>query len=112
MATNKALNVKYGKKTSLPSTKQDGTLYVATKENNKAELYVDLDSTRYLISESATVDDALSSTSENALQNKVINSELTNLQVQINSHSTACYGTCSTPAATAAKVITIAGTTP
>lgn len=111
MATNKVLNVKYGKKENLPSSKQDGALYVATKENNKAELYVDLDSTRYLISESATVDPELSSTSENALQNKVIYSELTDLQTQIDGRATSAYATCPTAAATAAKVITTQGGT-
>lgn len=69
------LNIKYGEKGGLPTAKTNGTLYVAKKGiDNKAELYVDLDGTRYLISDALTADNTLNSTSENAVQNKVINS--------------------------------------
>lgn len=59
MATNstKPLNIKYGAKTSLPTTTlTDGTLYVATKDDNRAELHVGLDGKNYVISESLPVD--------------------------------------------------------
>lgn len=53
MATNNGtqFNIKHGAAGSLPTTKTNGTLYVATKDNNKAELHVDLDGKRYLISD-------------------------------------------------------------
>lgn len=71
MATK--INIKYGEKSNLSSlTQSDGTLYVATKENDRAELYVDLNDKRYLISESLQTDDSLNSDSINPIQNKVV----------------------------------------
>lgn len=71
MATK--INIKYGEKSNLSNlTQSDGTLYVATKENDRAELYVDLNDKRYLISESLQTDDSLNSDSINPIQNKVV----------------------------------------
>lgn len=50
-----------------------------------------------------TIDSALSSTSENAVQNKVIN---TALNGKANGNGRIFFGTCSTAGATAAKVVT------
>lgn len=86
MATNDVkLNIKYGEKGGLPTAKTNGTLYVAKKEiDNKAELHVDLDGTRYLISDALTADNTLNSTSENAVQNKVINAKFSEVEVELN----------------------------
>lgn len=82
--SNTAFNIKCGVKKNLSNQEiKDGTLYVATKDDNKAELYADFNNSRYLISDASTVDSKLSATSENALQNKAIYSELTNIQSQI-----------------------------
>ena len=59
MPTKKALNIKYGNKEALPTLTSDGVLYVAVKENNRAELYVDLDHERLLISDATAFDDDL-----------------------------------------------------
>lgn len=84
MATNVKLNVKYGEKDSLSTiANTNGTLYVATKGDNKAELHVDLNGTRYLISDALTADAELSANSENAVQNKVINSEINDIYTSI-----------------------------
>ena len=110
MATNDIkFNIKQGELTNLPSAKEDGTLYVATKGDSKAELYVDLNGTRYLISDALTADAALSATSENAIQNKAVDSKFTDIQAQINAQGTVVYGTCSTAAGTAAKVVSVSG---
>jgi hypothetical protein len=60
MPTNKAFNIKYGNKDSLSRViTGDGVLYVAIKDNNRAELYVDLDHERLLISDATAFDDDL-----------------------------------------------------
>lgn len=64
MPTKKIFNIKYGNKNSLPETTSEGTLYVATKENNRAELFVDLDSNRYLISDATTKDEIFITTDD------------------------------------------------
>lgn len=64
MPTKKALNIKYGNKEALPTLTSDGVLYVAVKENNRAELYVDLDHERLLISDATAFNDDLISIEE------------------------------------------------
>ena len=110
MATNDIkFNIKQGELSNLPSAKEDGTLYVETNEDRKADLYVEINATRYLISDALTADAALSATSENAIQNKAVDSKFTDIQAQINAQGTVVYGTCSTAAGTAAKVVSVSG---
>ena len=60
MPTNKAFNIKYGNKDLLSRViTGDGVLYVAVKDNNRAELYVDLDHERLLISDATAFNDDL-----------------------------------------------------
>ena len=110
MATKTKFNIKHGTLDNLATQKvEDGTVYVATKDNNRAELYVDLNAQRYVISESTQVDDELDSNSENPVQNRVIYNELAKMQTDLGAHTTHAYATCSTAGGTAIKAITIQG---
>lgn len=91
MATNstKPLNIKYGAKTALPKTTlADGTLYVATKSDNRAELHVGLDGKNYVISESIPVDNQLKVDSNNAISNSAVFAEFAEIENQIQDVST------------------------
>ena len=86
MATdNIKVNIKYGTRAKMvgegtePSI-ANGTLYVATKDNSRAELYVDLNNNRYIISDAIPVDNVLNTTSSNAIQNAVVSTELASLE--------------------------------
>lgn len=46
------LNFKFGDLTNLSSTKNDGTVYVAKKDDLTAEIHVDLNGNRYKVQES------------------------------------------------------------
>jgi hypothetical protein len=97
MATNIVL--KHGELDTLQSvTPKDGTLYVAKRNDDAtAELHVDLDSTRYKITELpvTTSADGLMTSSD---------------KIKLN-YTNIAWGTCSTAAATAAKTITLSGNT-
>ena len=88
MATDKVnFNIKYGPKTTFSSTsKTDGTLYVATNTDNTAELHARLGGKNYQIS-NGKIDDSLSDTSTNALQNKVIKDALDKKTSDLNGHT-------------------------
>ena len=110
MATKIKFNIKHGTLDNLAEQKvEDGVLYVATKDDNRAELHVDLNQQRYVISESTQVDDELDSDSENPVQNRVIYNELAKMQTDLGAHTTHAYATCSTAGGTATKAITIQG---
>lgn len=95
MATNIVL--KHGELDTLQSvTPKDGTLYVAKRNDDAtAELHVDLDSTRYKITELpvTTSADGLMTSSD---------------KIKLN-YTNIAWGTCSTAAGTAAKTITLSG---
>lgn len=94
MATNstKPLNIKYGAKQDLPTTTlTDGTLYVATKNDNRAELHVGLNGTNYVISESLPVDNDWIETAgkgNNPVRKSLIKAEFDDHASQLESLST------------------------
>lgn len=93
MATNstKPLNIKYGAKTALPTTTlADGTLYVATKSDNRAELHVGLDGVNYVISESLPVDNNwdVETRGNNPVRKSLIKAEFDDHASQLESLST------------------------
>lgn len=89
MATNNStkFNIKHGAAGSLPTTKTNGTLYVATKDDKRAELHVDLNGERYVISESLPVDNVLKDNSTNPVQNKVVKDALTAIETTLSGKS-------------------------